>query len=124
MTPTVLRFGYTIVEIYPDSTRITLPDGAQILGAPQDTVAYRRTAKQHGYGGDTLLLCKEHEVMHIAVTHWLGIESATMRVLRGDSSMKALSDMEEAAVLAVQRLARAHGVDLLERMNQCNETLA
>lgn len=119
-----IRFGATIAEIYPDSTRILFPDGAEISGAPQDTNAYRATARQHGYGDDTLALCQEHEVLHIALTHWLGTESATMRALRGEADMQALSDLEEAAVLAVQRFARAAGVDLIERFVAINETLA
>jgi hypothetical protein len=118
--PTVLRFGATTVEVYPDSTRIIFPDDAEIVGAPQDTDAYRATARQYGYGDDTLTLCQEHEVMHIALTHWLGIESVTMRVLRGEADVQALSDLEEAAVLAVQRFARAAGVNLIEVL--CRDT--
>ena len=111
----LIQFGSTIIEVYPDSTRIIFPDGTIVAGAPQDTESYRATAEQHGYGADTLQLCKEHEVMHVALCHWLGIDSPTMRLLRygDDARLHRLNGLEEAAVLAVQKFARAIGVDLI-----------
>lgn len=115
-----LSFGDTLVEVFTDSTRITFSDGSTIFGAPEDTDSYRSTAMQHGYGEDTLRLCQEHEVMHIALCHWLGIHSPTMTLLRhgDDESLHQLNCLEEAAVLAVQRFARAAGIDLIARMKQ------
>jgi hypothetical protein len=112
---TQLHFGDATVHVLADSTVITFDDGSIIPGAPEDTDAYRATALRYGYGADTLQMCKDHELMHIALCHWLGIESPTMRLLRsdGDDRSKSLNRLEEAAVLAVQQFARAAGVDLV-----------
>jgi hypothetical protein len=113
-----ISFGPITVEVRADGTLIAFPDGSSVPGAPHDTKAYRATAEAHGYGADTLRLCQEHELLHIALCHWLGIDSPTMALLRGadGAGLQDLNPIEEAAVLAVQRLARAAGVDLVERM--------
>jgi hypothetical protein len=115
-----LAFGDTIVQVYPDSTCITFDDGSSVPGAPENTDSYRTTALNHGYGHDTLRLCQEHEVMHIALCHWLGIDSPTMTLLRhgDDANLHLLNGLEEAAVLAVQHFARVAGVDLVARMKE------
>src|ERR1044071_3628818 len=118
MQPIAIPFGDTLVEVYSDSTCITFGDGSTIPGAPEDTDAYRATALQHGYGDDTLRLCQEHEVMHIALCHWLVIDSPTRPLLRqgDDERLHQLNGLEEAAVLAIQHFARRAGVDLVARM--------
>lgn len=114
--PLLLRFGPTTVEVWPDHTRIVFDDGSTVPGAPEDTDAYRDTAARYGYGNDTLQLCKDHEVMHIALCHWLGIDSPTMEIMRTGGAASRLNGLEETAVLAVQHFARAAGVDLVARM--------
>ena len=113
-----LQFGSTIIEVYPDSTRICFADGSTVPGAPEDTAEYRATAQRHGYGDDTLKLCQEHELMHIALCHWLGIDSPTMTLLRrgDDDRLHELNRLEETAVLAVQHFARIAGIDLVTQM--------
>jgi len=112
-----LHFGTTKVEVYPDHTMITFADGFEVPGAPEDTDEYRATADKFGYGTDTLKLCQEHEVMHIAFCHWLGIQSPTMRRLQtNDESLAKMNRLEEAAVLAIQRFARECDIDLVTRM--------
>jgi hypothetical protein len=117
MHPIFLSFGTTTVVVYDDSTLITFADGSPIAGAPEDTDDYRATAQRFGYGCDTLQMCKDHEVMHIALCHWLGLpDSPTMALIRGKGDDRAmmLNRLEEAAVLAVQHFARAAGVDLMK----------
>ena len=106
-----IRFGDTLVTVHDFGTVITFADGLQVDGNPEDTDPYRATAARYGYGSDTLALCKDHEIMHIALAHWLRIESPTMRQ-RDDMDLR---ELEEAAVLAVQQYARAAGVDLIQR---------
>ena len=116
---TTLQFGTTTVEVFSDHTMISFADGFTVPGAPEDTDDYRATAAKFGYGTDTLKLCQEHEVMHIALCHWLGIDSPTMRRLRtNDESLAKLNRLEEAAVLAIQRLARECNLDLVQRMQE------
>lgn len=115
---TSLQFGTTTVEIWPNSTRIVYPDEIAIPGSPEDTDSYRACAARLGYGADTLKMCKDHETMHIALSHWLGIESPTMKLLRlgDDDTLHSINRLEEDAILALQRFACAAGVDLLARM--------
>jgi hypothetical protein len=116
---TTLQFGTTKVEVFPDQTLITFEDGFAVPGAPEDTDEYRATAEKFGYGSDTLKLCQEHEVMHIALCHWLGVKSPTMRRLQtNDDSLAKLNRLEEAAILALQRFARECNIDLVERMQE------
>lgn len=90
-----------MIDIYPDSTLITFSDGSE----------------------DTLRLCQEHEITHIALCHWLGIDRPTMTLLRegDDDRLHYLNRLEECAVLSIQHLARAAGVDLLARMKEWSQ---
>ena len=57
--------------------------------------------------------------MQIAVCHWLGIKSRTMRRLQtNDESLAKMNRLEEAAVLAIQRFARECDIDLVKRMQE------
>jgi hypothetical protein len=118
MANDVIRVHCTeaVVEVYADHTRIWFADGGTVDGAPEDTDDYRATAQRHGYGDDTLRLCKEHEVTHIALCHWLGVASPTMQLVRHGTGQPHLNHLEETAVLAVQHFARAAGIDLVARM--------
>lgn len=120
-----LRFGETVVDVYPDRTLITFSDGSTVPGAPEDTDSYRETARRYGYEQDTLKLCQEHEVMHIALCHWLGVKSPTMILLTegDDDRLHYLNRLEECAVLSIQHLARAAGVDLVARMKEWSDKI-
>lgn len=107
-------FGPTIVDVYPDHTKTTLADGWVITGAPEDTDAYRATAVQYGYGTDTLMLCKEHETVHAALSYWLGLgESPVLRAVAHGLPATDMTRLEETAVLAIQQFAQAAGISLL-----------
>lgn len=102
--------------MWDDSTRVLLPGGEAVTGAPHYTPAYRATARETGYGDDVLLLCKEHELTHVSLCHWLGIESPTLMAVANRNTMwRDVFAFEEASVLAVQRLARELGIDLIKR---------
>jgi hypothetical protein len=100
------------IEILPTGSRITLPSGDVVHGAPHDTDAYRATARQLGYGDDTLGMCRDHDPLHALLAGWLGLKvsygmlDAAGRLDPGDAEKAAA---EEAAVLAVQRFMRLAG---------------
>lgn len=111
MTP--LRFGRTLVEHWPDSTRTLLPSGAGVVAAPQDADAYRATAARLGYGPDTLRMMRDHEALHSALAHLLGLpESPTLRRVADGAGDTELTGLEEQAVLAIAAFANAAGADL------------
>lgn len=104
-----------VVCLCEDGNTLSLyPDGATVHARAEDTDAYRLTAAAHGYGDDTAALSREHELGHHVLAHLLGLSySPTMRAIGlGQSDPTGL--VEEAAVLALQRYARAMGVSLIE----------
>jgi hypothetical protein len=100
------------IEVLPTGSRITLPSGEVVLGAPHDTDAYRATARQLGYGDDTLAMCRDHDPLHALLAGWLGLE-VSYGMLDGagrlDPADAEKAAAEEAAVLAVQRFMRLAG---------------
>src|SRR6185312_3200388 len=95
-------------------TVTTLADGKRVPACPEDTDAYRQRARDLGYGDDTALMSREHEVAHSLLAALLGLdESPTMRGV-ADDDFWPYWHAEEAAVLGLQAFARAAGVDLIE----------
>lgn len=112
--PLVVSLNGAEIEIWPDSLRITLADGSIVLAMAEDTDAYRATALANGYGDDAALLCRDHDIMHLALAYWLRTDSPTMgHVGQGVDAGEYVRGLEEDAVLAIQRYARARGIDLL-----------
>lgn len=106
------HFGDTSIQRLPHGARTTLPCGEVIPATPHETDGYRRTAAEHGYGSDTLRLCQEHELVHVALADWLRLlVSPTLQGV-ADGRDWEHAWIEEAAVLAVQRYARTLGLDL------------
>jgi hypothetical protein len=108
-------FEGTRIEIFPTSTRITLADGAVIVGAPEDTDTYRETARETGYDTDVTTLCIEHELTHVALAFWLQTISPTLEFVGKQVEVDLdLRELEESAVLAFQKYARAMKIDLVK----------
>jgi hypothetical protein len=107
-----LRNG-TLVEILPTGSRITLPNGAVVDGAPHDTDEYRATAERLGYGATRSRFAR----ITTRCTHGLRIalglpDSFALRCAAGLEKESELSAAEECAVLALQRFMRLAGVGL------------
>lgn len=108
-----------VVEFYTDACFSFYPNGACVPAAPEDSDKYRATAESVGYGGDTARLCLEHELIHHALSDWLGIRSPTLeRVSQGQTDPTWINQCEEEAVLAVQRFANAAGISLWDTVGQ------
>jgi hypothetical protein len=107
-----LRNG-TLVEVLPTGSRITLPNGAVVDGAPHDTDEYRATAERLGYGADALALCQDHDPLHAWIADALGLpDSFALRCAAGLEKESELSAAEECAVLALQRFMKLASVGL------------
>ena len=111
---TVLHLAGAQVRLHEDGVTTTVyPDGGCVPACAEDNDAYRQTALEHGYGADTALLSREHELGHSLLAHWLGLQySPTLRAV-ADGRAGEGDWREEAAVLAIQRFARARGIDLV-----------
>ena len=103
--------GKNSIVRHGDVTVTTLPDGAVVTAAPEDTDSYRETAKTLGYGDDTALMCYEHELLHTIVARMLGLpESPVMRAVVNGTEYDDPDGIlwrEEKAVLALQELGNA-----------------
>lgn len=94
----------------------------EVAACPEDNENYRARAAALGYGGDTALMSREHEIGHHLLAHWLGLpRSPTMDGLLGPGPIYAHWRTEEAAVLAIQAFARIAGVDLTELAKKTSE---
>jgi hypothetical protein len=54
----------------------------------------------------------QHDPLHLALCGWLGVPSEAMKDAAGELHGGRLAGLEEQAVLSVQRLAVAHGVEM------------
>lgn len=110
-----IRLGSSVLELHDSGLTVTrLAGGAEIPAWPQDDAAYRARALELGYGDETGLMSREHEVAHTLLAHLLGLpESPTLRGV-ADGSFWPHWRAEEAAVLALQAYARAAGVSLVD----------
>lgn len=96
--------GYT-VSVYPEG---------KVAAFPEDTETYRERAESLGYGDDTALMSREHEITHHLLAHWLGLpHSPTMMGIAVSHIFKDWHT-EEAAILGIQAFARLMKVDLIE----------
>lgn len=99
------------ISVDPQGSTVMLPGGHVVIGRPHDTDAYRASAAALGYGADTLQMCREHDPLHAALCDWLGIESSySLRLAAGQplvATEARLAMLEEDAVMAVQKFARA-----------------
>lgn len=74
-----------------------------------------QTARELGYGEDVRAMNREHDLIHLDLCTWLRIPSLAIQQAAGrrlSQEDAGLAAIEEDAVLAVQRLIRAHGAPL------------
>lgn len=63
-------------------------------------------------GCDVETMNAAHDPAHRSICAWLGVPSHSMACADGESFDLRLADLEENAVLHVQRFAVAHGVEV------------
>lgn len=110
-----LRIGDATIHLHQSGiTRTCFPDGEPVLAYPQDTDQYRATAVAQGYGDDVLAMSRDNDLLHSLICSWLGLPRSP--TLNGCANRPYWPDWwrEEETVMALQRLARFLGVDLLE----------
>jgi hypothetical protein len=106
-----LRNG-TEVRIGPYWAVTVLPGGAEVHAHPRPDQA--AIAAELGYP-NAAALTREHDPLHSLLAAWLGLPASfAIREAAGDLpvAQHRLADLEEAAVLALQRFMRAAGVEL------------
>lgn len=108
------RYGRTLVEVFDGFVRTTLPDGSAVHAVPGETEEDVARANALGYGGDCWLMTRDHDRFHAMLAYGLGLtESPALRRTAESGKSTLLTDLEEGAVLAIQRYVqelRGHGL--------------
>lgn len=101
----------TRVVIGPTWSVVTLPSGHEVHAHPQRTPEQDHTAQRLGYGADVEAMTRDHDLLHVSLTDWLGLPHSFSLATAADlpSVHPDLAHLEEAAVLAVQRFMVAAG---------------
>lgn len=83
------------------------------MGRPAIHMTKEQTARWLGYGSDIAALDRDHDPLHRRLCSWLGIPSYSMKDAAGEpltADERRLAEVEEDAVLCVQRLVQHHKV--------------
>jgi hypothetical protein len=102
------------IELHEDGLTVSRYPWGEVPARPQPNDGYRLRAIELGYGEDTALLSREHELTHHLLAHWLGLAASPTLAAVARGTTDAHWRLEEAAVLAVQAFARAKGLSLVE----------
>jgi len=113
--PLVLTLGDVQVVVQEGYTVTYFPEGKPIWAPHEDcgTGDQAATAADLGYA-DVVSMNREHDVVHTLLASWLGLRegSPTLRGLATEQPWPH-AWVEEAAVLAIQRLTQVLGIDLV-----------
>ena len=105
----------TRLTIGPTWVRTVLPSGAVVYAEPQHDDAQAQTARDLGYGDDVAAMTRDHDPLHVALAKWLGLPASySLRMAAGElpEAERWLAELEEAAVMAVQRFVRMAGIGI------------
>lgn len=113
MTVKTFRLGVCQVDITPECTYTKFPDGQMVLGWHEPQKGQDKLAKDMGYRS-AYEMNVHHDLTHTLVSTMIGLPySCTMRGI-ADKNFWRHHRREEAAILGVQQLALAAGIDLLK----------
>lgn len=106
-----MRLGGATVHIGAERTVTTLPDGSEVYADHAEQPGQAALAADLGYPSAEAMN-RDHDMAHSLLASWLGLPCSP--TLQGVASGKFYKHhrLEEAAVLAIQRFARAAGIDL------------
>lgn len=98
----------TKIKIHNGYTEITLPSGQVVFGWHSEQAGQAETAARIGCSIE--LMNQTHDVVHVLLSEMIGLECSPLlqRVADGLPANE-LRDLEEDAVIAVQRFAHAVG---------------
>lgn len=109
-----LHLGSVTVESFDGYTVTRFDDGLEVHALHAEQPGQTETAKGLGYL-DAASMNRDHDLTHSLVCYWLGLPcSPTLRDVATGTPASEIHYLEETAVLAIQRLANATGVSLLE----------
>jgi hypothetical protein len=111
------KFGAVSVDIGPDATTTTFPDGQSITGDHREQPGQRLTALEIGYPSAEALN-RDHDLSHSLLACIMGLEFSPTLFGIATGRQYEHWHAEEAAVLGFQEFCNAVGVrieDIAER---------
>lgn len=105
------RIGRVCVEVGERYTVTTFPDGRQLVADHAEQPGQAATAARLGYPSAEAMN-RDHDLAHSLLAHWLGLECSPTLHAVASGNRYPLSALEEDAVFAIQRFARAAGINL------------
>lgn len=114
--PATATFAFGNVRVYQTGhfTYTHFPDGLQLVAAHSDVDQQGQdaTARDLGYAS-VEAMNMDHDVCHSVLAFWLGLScSPTLYARARGTTVAPFWQEEEAAVLAIQRLTQALGLDV------------
>jgi hypothetical protein len=111
----IITLAGAAIDINDNGQTNTLyPDGAWVQAYPKPDEVYLATARAQGYGDNPMLMCREHELGHHLIAALLGLPHSPTMWAVAHGTEDPTGPLEEAAVMAVQRFARAVGASLVD----------
>lgn len=118
MTKTVhIRLGRTEILIGPGFTTTNFADISTAYADHTAQSGQAERAAEIGYPSAEAMN-REHDVAHSLLAHWLGLDYSPTLYAIANGQRSAIWQEEESAVMALQRFARAAGVDLVKRARE------
>lgn len=106
-----VAIGSSVVSVSRGWTETTFSDGSSLSARHDEQPGQRQTAAELGCSVERMN--REHDLTHSLLAAWLGLGQSPTLYGVAVGEKYPLHDLEEAAVLAIQRFAIAAGVDLL-----------
>lgn len=110
----VIRLAGAEIELHDTPLTVTRYPEGEVPAYPQATDSYSSRARELGYGADVDRMSREHELGHHLISHLLGLPCSPTMMGLAIGKHAACWREEENAVLALQKLARMVGVDLVQ----------
>lgn len=108
-----MRLGLVEITASAEYVETRFPSGRALIAAIATQPGQDKTAADLGFDSPEAMN-REHDIAHSLLAHWLGLPwSPNIYALAHGEPISDQHVTEEAAVLALQKYARAAGVDLL-----------
>jgi hypothetical protein len=110
-----LVFGEVRMQIASGYSMTTFPDGVVLVARHDDVAQLGQASTAHALGYASVeAMNRDHDLLHLLLAHWLGqTTSGTLDAVAHDTVYPHVA-LEEAAVLAIQALCVAVGIDPLD----------
>lgn len=109
-----MKLGEVDVTLVEGMTMTVLPNGVIVYGSHEVQPGQAETAAEYGLEPEEMN--RTHDLAHSLLAYWLGLRCSPSLQAAAEGQRYPHWREEEAAVLALQRFAKAANIDLLSVM--------